>query len=158
MIRKPGLGWRKENPRKPFIDAGAGLGSCPGAKINSSWQWDKALISAPARGRQPKSQLCWSNEPGDLRGPGPQWRVIGCGSLQAVYWNRACAPPHPSGLDLRAIRVQVALPAEQQPQAISWGVGRAHRRTSLGGGGSSESSGSSEGMPGEDEQTRPSPG
>lgn len=147
MVRKPGLGWREENPRKPFTDAGAGLGSCPGAKINSSWQWDKTLILAPAKGRQPKSQLCWSNESGDLRGWGPQWLVTGCGSLQAVYWNRVCASPHPSGLDLRTIRSAGGASRWTTPGYLPEG------RWS-----SSESTGSNKGMPGEDEQTRPSQG
>lgn len=104
MGKKTLKGWREENQRKPFIDAGAGLGSCPWAKINSQWQWDKTLMLAPARGRQPKSQLCWSNEPGDLRGLGPQWLLAGCGSLQAVYWNGVCVSSHPSRLDPRTIR------------------------------------------------------
>jgi hypothetical protein len=53
------------------------------------------LILAPAIGRQPKSQLRWSNELGDLRGLRPQWLLAGCGALQAVYWNRVCAPSPP---------------------------------------------------------------
>lgn len=95
LVRKPSLRRREENQRKPSMDAGAGLGSCPGAKANSPWQWDKMLILAPARGRQPMSQLRWSNELGDLRGPRPQRLSAGCGSLQAVYWNRVCAPSPP---------------------------------------------------------------
>lgn len=71
LVRKPSLQRIEENQSKPSTDAGAGLGDHPWAKINAPWQWDKMLILAPARGRQPKSQLCWSNELGDLRGLRP---------------------------------------------------------------------------------------
>lgn len=63
---------KRENPEIPSVGAGAGLGSCPGVEMQSSlWQWDKMLILAPASGRQPKSQLRWSNELGD-RPSGPR--------------------------------------------------------------------------------------
>lgn len=104
LVRQPDLGWREENQRKPSIDAGAGFGSCPWAKINSLWQWNKMLLWAPARGRPPKSQLRWSNEPGDLRGLGARWLLqaaVLC--KQFIETGLACLP-HPSGLGLRTIR------------------------------------------------------
>lgn len=95
IAKRARSGMKTRKSEKPSIDAGAVLGSCPWAKINSPWQWDKMLILAPARGRQPKSQLRWSNELGDLRGLRPPWLLAGCGALQAVYWNRVCVPSPP---------------------------------------------------------------
>lgn len=125
LVRKPSLGWREENQRKFSIDTAAWLGSCPWAKINSPWQWDKMLILAPARGSQPKSQLRWSNEPGDLRGLRPQWLLAARASLQAVYWNRGF--PTPLGWVSEQSEVQVAHPAEQPTRAVSMGAA-AHQR------------------------------
>ena len=102
-VRKLGLGWREKNRRKPSIDAGAGFGSCPWAKINSPWQWDKMLKRAPASSRSPKSQLCWSNEPGALRGLGAPWLWAGCVLCRQFIETGLACLPHPSRLGLRAI-------------------------------------------------------
>ena len=103
-VRKLGLGWREKNRRKPSIDAGAGFGSCPWAKINSPWQWDKMLKRAPGSSRSPKSQLCWSNEPGVLRGLGAPWLWAGCVLCRQFIETGLACLPHPSRLGLRAIR------------------------------------------------------
>lgn len=136
------MGWREENQRKPSIDAGIGLGSCPWAKINSPWQWDKMLILAPARGRQPKSQLCWSNEPADPRRLGPRWLLAGCSSLQAVYWSRVCVPSPPLWA------------GSQNNQKCRWRRQLNNPVLPSGGRSSLASPPSSKGMPGEDAEDR----
>lgn len=138
MGKKAGPGWREENRRKPSIDAGAGSGSCPWAKINSRWQWDKMLKQAPARADR-RSRSCAGQMSLE---PSGGWERHGCEqaafSAGSLLKQGLCAFPTPPGWVSEQPEVQVVQPAERP------GLSPGGRRSST------ESSGSNQGM----QQTR----
>lgn len=74
---------------------------------SSSWQWDKMLILAPASGRQPKSQLRWSNELGDQTSGASEALMASSGlkrSAGSLLQLGLCAFPTPPGWVSELIR------------------------------------------------------
>ena len=104
MGKKAGPGMKRRKSEKTFYWCWCWVWQLPLSKNKLPVAVGQDAEAGACQSRSPKSQLCWSNEPGALRGLGAPWLRAGCLLCRQFIETGLVCFPHPSGLGLRATR------------------------------------------------------